>query len=822
MDAFLYLKEQLTSEDTVLIKPDFEKPFYLQTDASAYGLGAVLTQKDEQGRDKVVSYASRTLAKPERQWHSYELEALAAIWGCEHFRTYLIGRKFTLQTDNSAVKWLMEQTKPGRLQRWVLRIQEFDFTLEHRPGKSNGNADGPSRNPVPYLKEDEDKLEALAYGLPLEPRSLLIKARCCPKYRADYCLPLMSKLKEREEIWQKLEPKERDAKKLSFSAFTYYMDQVMNKGPKDVVLLESPFFRDAFREAQLRDEGCLRIKHALDEKAVSGMKANEYNKIRKNYCYNADGIICINRRWKAAGNGPLKQLVIVPNEYRDEILRLYHNAPHGGHLGGNKMYSRVRETFFWKNVGRDCKNYSASCAMCNSRKAPRPYYQGKMVIRETVGPWEHVSYDLLSGFKTSKRGYTQCLVVMDEFTKGVEVIPIKDAETETVARAMVNEVFYRHGIPRKLHSDRGSNMNISHVMKNVCELLGISRSFTTAGHPEGNGLVERFNRFLVQGLYCLMNRQEDDWDLQLPALLFAYRTSVHPTTGETPFFLMHGRDAVLPGDLLLSKINQGKQSHQRYARQVYLDLHESYKIVRDRISEMQKKQKRYYDEYHKKKDVEFSGGDTIKPADLVVIYYQEPHVVGESTKFRSKWSVPFRVVRQMSNGVNYEVQGIRNPDMKKIVHVSRIRKYNPWTPYFENLPPDHIDISLPFPGYVPDKNEPKTVLPSTDYEIDQILDQYTEQNGKSRKIWYLIHWAGYPDDAVAWVLSEEVRAIDIVKEWKKKVRKFPQQRKRMLTQRPSKRPVKFRWDDPKENAIVNNRTGDDSSVPNTNDGTMDL
>jgi transposase InsO family protein len=143
-----------------------------------------------------------------------------------------------------------------------------------------------------------------------------------------------------------------------------------------------------------------------------------------------------------------------------------------------------------------------------------------MVLKETVGPWEHVSYDLISGFKTSKSGNTLCLVVMCEFTKGVEVIPLKDAEAETVARALVNEVFYRHGIPRRLHSDRGSNMNLSNVMKNACELLGISRSLTTAGHPEGNGLVERFNRFLVQGLYCLMNRKEDDWDVQIPALLY--------------------------------------------------------------------------------------------------------------------------------------------------------------------------------------------------------------------------------------------------------------------------------------------------------------
>ena len=799
-EAFSELKSQLTSEDNVLVRPNFEEIFYLQTDASEYGLSAILTQKDDQDRDRVVSYASRTLMKPERIWHSHELEALAAIWGCEHFRPYLVGRKFILQTDNSSITWLLKQTKPGRLQRWILRIQEFDYDIVHRPGKSNGNADGPSRNPVPYLPEEEERLEELAYGLPMEPMSLLIQSKQNHRFKPEVVMPLMEKLKEREYLLRKLTPEKERSTKHVLGCFTHHIDNVKESRSRDVVMLESSILRDAFKNAQSRDKECVKIKRILDNGDLTGIKLTEVTKIRKNYCYDENGIICINRRWKKSQTYN-KRLPIVPEEYRDEILRLYHNTPSGGHLGGNKMYSRVRETFFWNKLGVDCKKYARGCAMCNSRKAPRPYHQGKMVIKETVGPWENVSYDLLSGFKTSKSGNTLCLVVMCEFTKGVEVIPLKDAETETIARALVNEVFYRHGIPRRLHSDRGSNMNISNIMKNVCELLGISRSLTTAGHPEGNGLVERFNRFLIQGLYCLMNRKEDDWDVQIPALLFAYRTAIHPTTGETPFFLMHGRDAVVPGDLLISKIKEGKESHQRYARQIYLELHQAMKDANDHMVEVRKKQKKYYDDYHKKKDVEFSTGE-IEPADLVVIYYQEPHVVGESTKFRSKWSIPFRVVRKMENGVNYEVQSLRDPSLRKVVHVSRIRKFHPWTPYMDNPLPDHVDISLPFPGYIPSEDEPAVVLPSEDYEIDRIFDQFNESNGKMRKTWFLVHWAGYPEDSVSWVLSEAIRAHAVLKEWKQSMRKFSAQRKRMLNQKPSKRPIKFRRDDPVQEEIL--------------------
>jgi transposase InsO family protein len=160
--------------------------------------------------------------------------------------------------------------------------------------------------------------------------------------------------------------------------------------------------------------------------------------------------------------------------------------------------------------------------MCGSRKPTQPKSQGKMVEREVAGPWERIAIDVLSGFNTSKNGNKLLLVVMDEFTKWPKVIALKDQRASTIARALVNEVFYRYGLPRVVHSDKGSNLGLSEIQKNVCNLLNVSRSFSSAGHPQGNGQVERFNRFLVAGLYCLINKAQNDWDVQLPALLFSY------------------------------------------------------------------------------------------------------------------------------------------------------------------------------------------------------------------------------------------------------------------------------------------------------------
>ena len=113
----------------------------------------VLSQ-DFEGREYPIAYASRTLSPGELKWDTREKEALAIIWGCEHFRPYLVGRPFLVETDHSSLKWLMNVPK-GRLSRWALRLSEYDFEIRHKPGEGHGNADGVSRVPLPHNTADE-------------------------------------------------------------------------------------------------------------------------------------------------------------------------------------------------------------------------------------------------------------------------------------------------------------------------------------------------------------------------------------------------------------------------------------------------------------------------------------------------------------------------------------------------------------------------------------------------------------------------------------------------------------------------------------------
>jgi len=152
--AFDRLKMALTTAP-VLAFPDFRKPFILATDASTHALGAVLSQEID-GREHPVAYASRTLQPAEKNYTTTELELLSLVWSTKHFRCYLLGREFKVVTDHAALKWLLSLKDPSsRLTRWTIRLSEFKYTVEHKPGRKHTNADGLSRSVHAVSKQAE-------------------------------------------------------------------------------------------------------------------------------------------------------------------------------------------------------------------------------------------------------------------------------------------------------------------------------------------------------------------------------------------------------------------------------------------------------------------------------------------------------------------------------------------------------------------------------------------------------------------------------------------------------------------------------------------
>ena len=145
------LKVVFAPHAPILCLPDFPVPFTIYTDASDLGLGAVLSQQ-KGTNEHVIAYASWKLSPAERNYSTTEKECLAIVSTVSHWRLYLLGRPFAVVTDHQSLTWLHDLKDPkGRLARWLLELQEYEFEIKNRPGRQHGNADTLSRFPQTAL-----------------------------------------------------------------------------------------------------------------------------------------------------------------------------------------------------------------------------------------------------------------------------------------------------------------------------------------------------------------------------------------------------------------------------------------------------------------------------------------------------------------------------------------------------------------------------------------------------------------------------------------------------------------------------------------------
>ena len=145
--AFEELKSRLITAP-ILAYPNFKQTFILATDASYNGFGATLSQLDRNRKEHPIAYASKSLRKEEMNYAATELECAAVVWAIEHFHKYLGTTKFILVTDHSALKWLRTAEPKGRIGRWILKLQPYNFEIVHKPGRIHSNVDALSRLPT--------------------------------------------------------------------------------------------------------------------------------------------------------------------------------------------------------------------------------------------------------------------------------------------------------------------------------------------------------------------------------------------------------------------------------------------------------------------------------------------------------------------------------------------------------------------------------------------------------------------------------------------------------------------------------------------------
>ena len=164
-----------------------------------------------------------------------------------------------------------------------------------------------------------------------------------------------------------------------------------------------------------------------------------------------------------------------------------------------KTLGKVKERFYWPGHFSDVQKWCNTCAVCAMRKTPVPRPKAKLCNISVGSPMELVAMDILGPLPETAAGNSYILVVGDYFTKWMEAYPIPNQEATTIASKLVNEFICRFSVPRQLHSDQGAQFE-SKVITEICKLLHIDKTRTTPYHPQSDGLIERFNRILIQML----------------------------------------------------------------------------------------------------------------------------------------------------------------------------------------------------------------------------------------------------------------------------------------------------------------------------------
>ncbi len=251
------------------------------------------------------------------------------------------------------------------------------------------------------------------------------------------------------------------------------------------------------------------------------------------------------------------------------------------------------------------------------------------------------------------------LVLTDVFSKYTQAVPTRDKRASTVAKVLVNEWFYKFGIPSRIHSDQGRNFE-STLIQQLCELYGIERSRTTPAHPMGNGQCERFNRTLHNMLRTLPSSRKKNWAIYLPQMVFSYNTTPHQSTCEYPHLLMFGQEPQLPVDFLLERIEPPTQGSVHDWISDHQDrLRVAFEGAKSRMKSAADRRKEWHDQRVR--------DDPLKPGQLVL---RDLCVRGRA-KIQDCWSsVTYKVLRaSMPGGSVYTIAPVE--DLEKVRHVHR-------------------------------------------------------------------------------------------------------------------------------------------------------
>jgi len=308
------------------------------------------------------------------------------------------------------------------------------------------------------------------------------------------------------------------------------------------------------------------------------------------------------------------------------------------------------------------RRYIQNCDACQRRGKPKRKEEAHPI--PVKGPFQRVGIDIKGPLPITTQGNRYLIVAMDYLTKWPEARPMKQARAIDVAEFIFKEIISRHGVPEIILTDRGTEFN-NQWINELCKTWQTKHRLTSPYRPQTNGMVERFNRTIGECLAKLS--EEKEWDQSIEAVLLAYRTKKHESTGFTPFQLVYGRQATLTVELKVSTYEEEEVDALLKRTKEILENNDSLR-AQHRIKLLQGKRK------------QTENPDRFKIGDKVLLH--QTHLENSlSAKLEVKWIRPY-FIHEVYEKSNYKLRTLEGKLLKNSVHGNRLKKY-----FEENLEP---------------------------------------------------------------------------------------------------------------------------------------
>ena len=367
--------------------------------------------------------------------------------------------------------------------------------------------------------------------------------------------------------------------------------------------------------------------------------------------------------------------LVIPKFLQLPVIEEIHSGYFGGHLGIDKTYDKIRSRYYWSGMYKDVVQFLKTCVACNMRKLKRerPPLQEMQIPKY---PFEQIAIDTSGPFPESYDGNRYIINIIDMFSGWPESFATKSKSAETVAQILMEHIIPRHACPRVIVSDNGTEF-CNAVIDQISAFFNIKHIRTSVYHPQSNGKCERYNRVQNDMLAKLVDRSQRDWDRKISAILSAYRTAKNESTQFSPFYVLYGRDPVLPVDTLLSP--KYKYQGDEYVPTMLENLHSAHHHVQYNLARSHEQNREYYDQ--KAKPIKIEVGD--------MVYFRDP--AGPSpSKLASNWQPFYRVMKALSN-VTFVIKNQLSGETK-VVNTHNLRLADPMT-IWENVPDEPTYIN---------------------------------------------------------------------------------------------------------------------------------